>query len=302
MDTPLKKPLISPTHKAYLLLTATSLLWAGNIVLARGIAHQAPPVALSFWRWFLALIIITPFTWRHVWADRETIKQNWPILTLFGFLGVTTFNTLLYTALKTTTAINAALIQAAMPSMVLCLMWMLWREKVNRNQLIGTVLCMIGAIWIIAKGSPDLLRSLNFVQGDLLIVLAVGLYAFYSAMLRKRPKMHPLAFLTSSFGLGVLMLTPLYFFEVSQVGMMPITPTVITSLLYMAIGPSILAYLFWNDGLSVLGPNRGGLFINLIPLFTAILSVIFLGESLQIFHLVGGLLLLFGIVLFNWQR
>ena len=300
METPVvEKRFLSRTHIAYILLTITTLLWAGNIVLARGIAHQAPPVALSFWRWFLAFIIITPFTWRYVWANRKTIKENLPILMLFGFLGVTTFNTLLYTALKTTTAINAALIQAAMPSMVLSLAWVLWREKINRNQLIGTVLCITGAVWIISKGSLELLRSLNFVRGDLLIVLAVGLYAFYSALLRKRPKMHPLAFLTSSFGLGVMMLTPLYFFEMSRVGMMPINSTVITSLLYMAIGPSILAYLCWNHGLYVLGPSRGGLFINLIPLFTAILSILFLGESLQFFHLVGGTLLLVGIIVFN---
>lgn len=287
---------------AYLLLILPPLFWAGNSVLARGVADLIPPVAMSFWRWTLALTLLTPFTWKLVRNDWPQIRRHWKIITLIGLIGIASFNTLLYTAAQTTTALNIALTQSVMPAMIVLLSFLLYREKVSRLQLLAVLLCILGAGVIVMHGDWQRLQQLSFVTGDLLMLLAVCLYALYSVLLRKRPQIHPLSFLTTTFLVGVVSLLPLYLWELTQTPPLQLSRPVVLSLLYVGVCPSILAYLCWNRGIEQIGANRAGLYINLIPLFASIMAILFLGESFQRYHLSGMVFIFAGLVLFNWPR
>ncbi|WP_319407272.1 DMT family transporter [uncultured Desulfosarcina sp.] len=287
------------TLPAFLMVAVAPLCWAGNIVLAKGVATLIPPTALSFWRWAVAFLVLLPLTWPYVKRDWKTALAGWKILGLLALFGVTSFNTLLYMAMHTTTAINGALIQTTMPAVIIVISLILYGERVSWIQAAGVSLCVVGAGVVVLKGRWQSLIDMSLVQGDLLMLVAVILYALYSALLPKRPNIHPMSFLTYSFGLGCLGLLPLYLWEVSVVGTFTLTPGVAGSIGYVAIFPSIVAYFCWNRGVAVIGANRTGLFINLIPVFAAILAIVFLGESLKTFHLAGMALILLGFVMFN---
>jgi drug/metabolite transporter (DMT)-like permease len=287
---------------AYLLLILPPLFWAGNTVLARGVAELIPPITLSFWRWVIALALLLPLTWKHVLRDRAGIKRGWKNILLVGLLGITSFNTLLYTAAQTTTAINIALTQSVMPAVIVLISFLLYRERISRVQLLAVLLCIIGPGYIITQGDWNRLQQLSFARGDLLMLLAVCFYALYSVLLRNRPKIHPLSFLTTTFAVGVVTLFPLYLWELGRVAPLQLNGSVAASLLYVGLLPSIAAYLCWNRGIEQVGANRAGLYINLIPLFASLMAIGFLGERFRGFHLVGMVFICAGLLLFNWPR
>jgi drug/metabolite transporter (DMT)-like permease len=300
-------PAASPTQRPssiwpYLVLSVAPLCWAGNIVLARGVADIIPPVAFAFWRWTLAFALILPFTLRQLAQDSGEIVRRWKILFLLALLGVSSFNTLLYTAVHTTTAINGALIQSAMPAVIVLLSLVLYREKVSTRQLGGVLLCILGACLIVLRGDLKTLVTMSFVQGDLLMIIAVVFYGLYSALLRRRPAIHPLSFLAVTFALGAAGLFPVYLAELAVTGPFALSRDIVLSILYVALFPSILAYFCWNRGVDLVGPNRAGLFINLIPAFASLLSVWLLGESIRLFHIGGMGLIVCGMALFYATR
>ena len=291
----------APKHSwpAFLLVAVAPLCWAGNIVLAKGVVTMIPPVALAFWRWAIAFLILLPLSWSIVKKDWRKVLAGWKIMLMLSLCGITAFNTLLYMAMHTTTAINGALIQTTMPAVIIVISMVLYGERVTWLQAGGVVLCVIGAGVVVLKGSWQALIDMALVQGDLLMIVAVVLYALYSALLVKRPNIHPLSVLVYTFGLGTLGLLPFYCWEISTAGTFALTPGVIGSIAYVAIFPSIVAYFCWNRGVAVIGANHTGLFINLIPVFAAILAIVFLGETLHAYHLAGMGLIVAGFVLFN---
>ena len=283
----------------YMFLILPPLFWAGNSVLARGVAQLIPPVTMSFWRWFLALMILLPFTWRQTLRDWPLIRRHWVIITLLGIFGIASFNTLLYTAAHTTTAINIALMQSVMPVVIVLISFVIYRERISRWQLCAIALCTIGAGYIVIRGDWQRLVHLRLVSGDMLMLLAVVLYALYSVLLRQRPAIHQLSFLTASFTVGVVLLLPLYLWEMGHVPPLELTRPIVISLAYLALLPSIASYLFWNRGVHEIGANRAGLFINLIPLFASVLAVLFLGERFSAYHVVGIAFIASGLLWFN---
>ncbi len=285
----------------YLILSMAPLCWAGNVVLARGMADLIPPVAFAFWRWTLAFVLILPFSWRHLKADWPTAVSGWKMLAVLAVLGISTFNTLLYTAVHTTTAINGSLIQSTMPSVIVLLSLFLYDEKISGRQWIGVLMGIAGAGMIVLRGRLATLQTMSFVQGDLLMIIAVVCYGMYSALLRRRPIIHPLSLLTATFSLGAAGLLPVYLWELTSIGSFPLNRDVALSIFYVALFPSIVAYFCWNKGIDLLGPNRAGLFINLIPVFASLLSVWLLGESIRPFHVVGMALILGGMILFSYH-
>ena len=292
----------SPWYRAawpYLLTAVAPLCWGGNIVLARGVADIIPPVSFAFWRWTIAFVILLPFTWRTARQDWSRVVKSWKIMSILSILGISFFNTLLYTAVHTTTAINGAMIQTAMPAVIILATLLMFKEKVTRRQLLGVAICIFGAFIVILRGRWDTLLGMSFAPGDILMMGAVILYALYSALLRQRPAIHPLSFLIYTFGLGIVFLLPLYVWELAGSATMILTPYVVLSILYVALFPSIVAYFCWNRGVAVLGANRTGLLINLIPVFASILAILFLGETLQAFHIIGMTLIFGGMILFN---
>lgn len=275
------------------------LFWAGNATLARFVADLISPITLSFWRWVIAFSVLVPFTWSHVRKDWPEIKIGWKIIVLLGLLGIASFNTLIYTAAQTTTAINITLTQSVMPVIIVLISFVLFRDRITPMQLFAIMLCTLGAGYIIIHGDVQRLMDLEFVIGDLIMLLAIFLYALYSALLRKRPNIHPLSFLTTTFAVGVVFLFPLYLWEMQFVPPLELSKPVVFSLTYIAFFPSILAYLCWNRGVVEIGANHAGLYINLLPPFTALLAVVFLEERFQSYHIAGICLIFFGLLLFN---
>jgi drug/metabolite transporter (DMT)-like permease len=283
----------------YLLTAVAPLCWGGNIVLARGVVDIIPPVGFAFWRWAIAFVILLPFAWSTARQDWPIVIRSWKIMVALSILGISFFNTMLYTAVHTTTAINGAMIQTTMPAVIILATLAMFRERVSGLQILGVAVCIFGAFIVILRGRWDTLLGMSFATGDILMMGAVILYALYSALLRQKPAVHPLSFLIYTFGLGLLFLLPLYFWELAGGATMDPTLPVILSILYVAVFPSIVAYFCWNRGVEVLGANRTGLFINLIPVFASILAILFLGESLQAFHVIGLALIFGGMILFN---
>ena len=281
------------------MLTAAPLCWAGNIVLARGVVELIPPVSFALWRWSLAFVLLLPFAWPHLRKDWATARRHWKVMLFLSLTGVTGFNTLLYTAVHTTTAINGALIQTAMPAIIVVICLFAFHERIVAIQVFGVALCMTGAALVVLRGRWATLASMDFATGDLIMMVAVVLYGAYSAGLRRRPRIHPLSFMALTFGPGALGLIPFYVWELSRVPAFVPDWKVAASILYVALFPSIVAYFCWNGGIDRIGPNRGGLFINFIPVFASLLAVAVLGETLKLYHFFGMVLILSGMVLFN---
>jgi drug/metabolite transporter (DMT)-like permease len=280
-----------------LLLVLAVLFWSGNFILGRAVRADVPAVALAFWRWALASAILAPIGWRRLRADLATLIGHRRVVLLLAFLGVASFNTLVYLALQSTTAVNAFLMQSLMPVLIVALSFLIFSERIVGRQVVGLALSLIGASAIVTEGRPHLLLALGAKRGDLLLLAAVLSYAAYSALLRLRPPVHPISFLLATFWLGTLMLAPFYLWE-SLAGH-PLVPTApaLLSIAYVAVFPSILSFLFFNRGVELIGANRAGLFIHLMPLFGSVLAVLLLGESFRWFHGLGLVLILAGIAL-----
>ena len=280
---------------SYLLLTLAILFWAGNFVLGRAVRADVPPVALAFWRWAVAALLIGGPAMGHLRREWGTIRRHAPILLLLSAVGVAAFNTLVYTGLQYTVAINALLLQAVMPVFIVIFSYGLFRDPVTKRLAGGILLCLAGAVSIIVEGRPQVLTALAFNPGDLLVLLAVASYAAYSVLLRKRPAIHPLSFVAVTFTLGALMLLPLYLWESVAVRPMPINGRSLLSIAYVGIFPSIVSYLCYNRGVERIGANRAGLFLYLMPVFGSVMAVVFLGEAFRWFHGAGIVLIAAGL-------
>lgn len=283
--------------RPYLLLTLAVLFWAGNFILGRAFHAEIPPIALAFWRWTIASLLIIVPAWPHLRRDRHALRRHWPVILLLSMLGISVFNTLAYSGLQYTQAINAFLMQSLMPVLIVGLSFLLFGETVSRRQSAGILISLLGAATIIARGDFSLLLTLSFNLGDLLVFVAVVCYAGYSVMLRKRPMVHPLSFIATTFWIGSLLLVPLYVWE--SLAVRPLVPTfnAVLVIAYVAVFPSIISYLCFNRGVELLGANRAGLFIHLNPVFGSIMAILFLGESFHVFHATGIALIAAGIVL-----
>ncbi len=300
--TKVTHPVPSAGIGPYLLLLLPPLFWAGNVVLARGLANEIPPLALSFLRWAVALLFLAPFTWRQLRRDWPLLAGRWTPIWLCAIFGIAGFNSLLYTATQTTTALNCALMQSLMPAAIILCSFLLERERIVLQQGIGVLLCSCGAAWIVLQGKIFSLGTLQLRQGDLWMLLAVFSYAIYSTQVPRRPRIHPLSFLLLTILLGTLLILPFAFAELLMKGPPDASARVFCGIIYVALFPSIFAYLCWNRGIELIGANRTGLFVNLIPVFAAGMAILFLDESFQHFHLVGILMVLGGMIMFQLKR
>lgn len=281
-----------------LLLTLTALFWSGNFVIGRAVKSSIPPISLAFWRWMLALVILIPFSIPHVRAQWPLLRQNWRLLAVYGVLGVSCFNTFVYIGLHSTTATNALLLNSVIPILIVLLSHLLAATPILSRQALGIVISLTGVLTIICRANLDVILTLQINRGDIWILLAVISWAFYTFLLRQRPAgLHPLSFLTSLVAIGLIPLSILYAWELSQGARFALDSANIASILYVALFPSVLAFIFWNQAVREVGPNKAGLFLYLMPVFGAILSAVFLGESIRTFHLIGIALIFTGIYL-----
>jgi drug/metabolite transporter (DMT)-like permease len=293
---------LTPSTAALLVLPP--LFWAGNAVIGRAIVGQFPPLALSFWRWALALAVLAPFAAHSVWQHRQAIRTHWRSLAVAGFLGVSCYNSLQYVALQTSTAVNATLIGASGPVAGLVLGAAFFGATASNRQWSGAALSIVGVLWVIVRGDPANLLALQLAPGDLIMLLATVLWSLYTWVLRRhRPPLPMTAFLTVQVAVGALMILPFYLLELAVLQQVPAaTATNLAALAYVVVFPSIVAYYCWDLGVARAGAVLPLYFVNLTPVFTGLLATIFLAESVGLHHLVGGALILSGIHLANRPR
>ena len=288
----------------YLLLTLTSLFWAANWVVGRAMRNDMPPIAMGFWRWTIALLILLPFAAPELRRKWPVVRANCLTLTLLGLLGTVAFNTLIYVGLQYTAATNGVLFNSISPILIILLSWVVARERISGLQACGVVLSLAGVLAIVARGDVATLAAFHFNRGDLWLITAMFLWAIYTIVLRRRPpELSAMGFLAAMLLLSLPFLLPVYLWEFSERGGFALTPATVAALAYYGTIPSIVAYLFWNRGVAQVGPNKAGLFVHLMPLFGAVLSVIFLGEQLFAYHYAGAALIFTGIYLTTrWTR
>lgn len=281
---------------AYLLLILTPLFWAGNHVAARGIADIADPFLMAFLRWCLAFIILLPFWLPAAVRQWSIIKANLPLLLWLSITSVGCFNTFIYLGVETTTATNTTLLHAIIPVLILVLNRLFFKESISLLQWGGIAASMLGVVVLITHGHVERILSLHLNPGDLWILAAIGVWAAYSITLKFKPsELEPFTFFGLSVLIGLLAIAPFALYEQGGLNLPDMERSVWGVVVYVAIFPSILAFTFWNRGVSELGASTAGLFIYLIPVFGTLLSVVVLNESMHAYHIVGIALIVLGI-------
>jgi drug/metabolite transporter (DMT)-like permease len=292
---------VTQNFKAYLMLVLATLFWAGNFAVGKiAFIENIPPFSLTFFRWLLVWLILIPFTYKEFFKLKKEILDNLFLLLLLGLTSVGLFNSFIYNALNFTQVINASLFNAVIPVAIILICFLFKIEKTNKFQILGLIVSILGILAIITKLDLNILLTLNFNKGDMLMVGAVITWGVYSAFLKKRKfevSLLTLVHILCTFGL--LTLIPQFLFEISQGKTIIINKNLIYSLIYLAIFPSIGSYYCWAGAVSIIGANRAGIFLSLIPLFSTILAIIFFDEKFYFFHLIGSLLIVLGLILSN---
>jgi len=282
--------------RVYAMLVLVMLFWAGNSIVGRAVHQEIAPFPLALARWAGAFLVLAPFAWKHVRADWPMARKHWRVILLLGVLGVAAFNALLYSGLAYTTATNSVLIQAGIPAVVLLLGLTLYRERPAPAQVIGVTIAALGAAVIVARGDLSVLAALRFGYGDVLIVIAALIWAFYTVLLRARPPIHPFSFLLLTFAIGVIAMAPLAAGE-WETRPLQLTPNVLAAMAYVAVLPSVVAYFLYNKAVAAIGASDAGQMLSLQPLLGAVLAWVFLREPLLEFHYFGMALIALGIAL-----
>ena len=283
-----------------ILLVIATLSWAGNFVLGRAIHAEIPPLSLTFWRWVAAFVLFAPFVAGTVWRQRALIRQHIALIFVLSVCGSVMFHSFTYIALNSTTAINASLMLSTMPMVIPVFSSLINRDHLTARQGFGIAVSMAGVGIVLTRLDLDVLLALSFTPGDLWVLGAVVAWSIYSVLLKRVPKdLSPKAMLAVIIAIAVVVLAPLYGWEYGQVGGFAVNATNLAAIAYVAVFASIIAFTCWNGAVAVIGPNKAGLYIHLIPLFSAMLAIALLGETLYGYHLAGITLIVTGIFMTN---
>jgi drug/metabolite transporter (DMT)-like permease len=283
---------------AFLLLALANLLWSGNWVTGRALRDAFDPITLNFWRWLIAAAVLAPFALPGLIRKRVALRRHAAILLLLTFTGAAVFQTLVYLGLRSTTAINALLLNSSAPLFVLLCSWMLEGERTTLRQVAGMLISLAGILVILSRGEPGNLLQLEVHAGDAWILLAVAIWGLYSVLLKRRPpELDGVEFLLVLSVIGVLMLAPFYVLELLQTPPRWPTHAEVLGVLYVGLAASVFGFIFWNRGVAVVGANAAGFTLHLLPAFGTVLAILFLGEQFGAFHAVGIATILLGILL-----
>ena len=285
-------------HHPYFLLTLTTLFWSGNMVIGRAIRDDVPPLSLAFWRWMIALALTLPLALPHLRAQWPLLKRGWRAVLALGLLGVGGYNTLAYIALQHTAATNALLLNSFVPVATIALSWAFLKKHLHGIEWLGVLVSLAGVTTIVARGQPTVLAGLTLNIGDLWMLAAVFVWAFYTIGLQWRPAgIHPMLMLAAFMTVGLLALAPAYAWEISQGRRIHLTPVSLAGIAYTGLLPGFLGYVFYNRAVGEVGASKASLFIHLMPVFGTLLSAAFLDEVPQTYHFIGIALIFAGIYL-----
>jgi len=291
------KKVIGIYNYPYLLLTLAVLFWSGNYIIAKLVPAEFPPIGLAFWRLLGASIFISFFALPQLSKDWVLIRKNWLLISFLSLSGVGFIDVLNYMGLQQSISLNAFLMSSIIPVLIMLFSFVIFREKISILQLVGVILSLTGVIIFIIRGDINTLLSLSVNRGDVLLFGSVSLYSLYSVVLRKRPTIHPYSFLFIIFSISTITIFPFYIWETVTIRPVIVNVSSITAISYIIIFPASLAYLFYNRGVELLGANRAGLFLHLMPVFGSIMAILFLNEAFRWYHSLGIVLIASGIFL-----
>jgi drug/metabolite transporter (DMT)-like permease len=287
--------------KAYIMLVCATLFWAGNFMVGKlAYLENIPPMSLVFFRWSLVWIILLPFTYKEIIKNKDIILNNLPLLFFLALTSVGLFNSFTYLSLVYTQVINASLFNTAIPAMIIFLCFLLKIEKTNKFQIFGLIISVIGILSIITKLDLNILLSLNFNKGDLIMIGGVITWGLYSSFLKRKKFTLPLLTLVHILcTFGLVFILPQFLYEFSQGLTVKFNINLGYTLIYLALFPSIGSYYCWAGAVAIIGANRAGIFLSLIPFFSTIMAITFFNEQFKFFHLIGSVLIILGLFLSN---
>jgi len=292
-----------PGASAYLLLILTNLFWAGNWVVGRAIRDDVPPIALAFWRWALALVLILPLAWPHLRGQWPLLRGQWRWIAVFGVLGTGFYNALAYLGLQHTTATNGLLLNSFIPVIIVAFSWIFLGKPLRGIEWIGVGASLLGVLSIVGRGDPAVLLGLHLNIGDLWVLASAVAWAVYTLLLPHRPAaLHQYAFLAAITVVGLIAMLPLYAWEIFSGRLIRPSLAAYSAIAYTGIFPAFLGYLMWNRGVVEVGASRAGLFMHLMTPFGILLAIMFLDERPMPYHLVGIALIFGGIFLTTRHR
>ena len=286
---------------AYLILILTTIFWSGNFIVGKAAStYEIPPFSLNFYRWFFAGLILLPFTFNELIEKKEYIFKNIGFFTILGITSITIFNSIVYYSLYYTQVISGILMISTIPVWIIFISSILNIEKTNIFQIIGVVFSLTGVIFIITKADLEIIKNLNFNKGDLSMVVAMFSWAVYSALLKsKKYEVSQFALLEIVIITGLTFLTPIYFIEMYMGNHIILGIPFILTLTYVVFFPGLASFIFWIKGISIIGANRAGIFLHLMPIFGAVMAMIIFKEKFMYYHIFGAIFIIAGITLSN---
>ena len=289
---------------AYLILILTTIFWSGNFIVGKAASmYQIPPFSLNFYRWFFAGLILLPFTYQELIKKKKYIINNLGFFIVLGITSITIFNSIVYYSLYYTQVISGILMISTIPVWIIFISSILKIEKTNIFQIIGVILSLTGVIFIITKADLNLIKNLDFNKGDLSMVIAMFSWAIYSALLKsKKYEISQVSLLEVVIICGLFFLIPIYFIEMNMGNLIILGKPFYLILAYVVIFPGLASFFFWIKGISIIGANRAGIFLHLMPIMGAIMAMLIFEERFMFYHILGAIFIIAGITLSNKKK
>jgi len=286
---------------AYIFLFLTVTFWAGNFVVGKFASiYEVPPFSLNFYRWFFAWLILAPFTLPEIIKKKDYIINNYKLFIVLGVTSITIFNSIVYYSLNFTQVISGVLMISTIPVMIMFFSSIFKIEKTNIFQIIGVILSFLGVIIIITKANFEILKNLNFNKGDITMVVAMFSWALYSTLLKRQTyEISQLSLLQVVMSFGLVFLIPIYFIEYQLGFRITLDKPFYLILSYVVLLPGLASFILWIKGISMIGANRSGVFLHLMPILSAIMAMIIFNEKFMFYHMLGACFIITGILLSN---
>jgi drug/metabolite transporter (DMT)-like permease len=285
--------------KAYLMLILCAFFWSGNFIVGKfATLYEVPPLTLNFFRWLIVWIILIPFTFRDILKNFKVIKKNFYSILLMSVTSISVFNSVVYYSLNFTQVLNGALMISTIPVLIVFISFLFKTEKINSRQILGLVLSIIGVVTIVTRLDFSKLLNLDLNKGDLWLLVAMLSWAIYSTMLRTHNTgLKYLSFMTVIVSIGLIFLFPQFLFELKSHQVIKFNIPVILITSYVVFFAGIGSYILWNKAVVIVGPNKAGIFLHLMPVFSSFMAIFLLNEKLMNFHIIGAIIIFIGIYL-----
>ena len=289
---------------AYLLLVLTTLFWSGNFIVGKAASiYEIPPFSLNFYRWLFAGIILLPFTFKEILKKKNYIFENIGFFIILGISSITIFNSAVYYSLYYMQVISGVLMISTIPVWIMFISSILGIEKTNKFQIFGVILSLLGVLFIITKSDLNLIKNLDFNKGDLIMASGMFAWALYSALLKKKTyEISQITLLEVVIIIGLIFLVPIYFLEMKLGKPLIVDKPFILTLSYVVLFPGLASFFFWIKGISIIGANRAGVFLHLMPIFGAIMAMVIFNEKFMLYHFLGAVFIIVGIILSNRNK